>query len=69
MRSKKFDSIIVVVDKLTIEVHFIPFKYTYKTSDIAWSFIKDIFSLHGLLRSIILNRDVKFTLNFWKELL
>ena len=40
------DFIMVVVDKLTKEVHFIPVKSTYKTDDIEKIFMKDIFKLH-----------------------
>ena len=37
------DSIIVVVDKLSKEAHFIPVKTTYKVANIADTFLKQIF--------------------------
>ena len=47
MTWRQHDSIMVVVDKLTKETHFIPVKSTYKTDAIAKIFMKDIFRLHG----------------------
>jgi len=64
----RHDSIMVVVDKLTKSEHFIPVKSTHKIDDIARIFMKEIFRLHGLPNAIILDRDVKFTSNFWKGL-
>ena len=68
MTWRQHDSIMVVVDNLTKEVHFILVKSTHKTDDIAKIFMKDIFKLHGLLKAIVSDRDVKFTSNFWKGL-
>ena len=68
MNWRQHDSIMVVVDKLTKAAHFIPVKSTHKTDDIAKIFMKDIFTLHGLLKAIVSDRDVKLTSNFWKGL-
>ena len=68
MTWRQHDSIMVVVDKLTKVAHFIPVKSTHKTDDIAKIFIKEIFKLHGLLKEIVSDRDVKFSSNFWKGL-
>eukprot|EP00253_Pinus_taeda_P019093 PITA_19093 len=63
-KSKKGnDSIMVVVDKLSKSAHFIPVQSTYRAAQIA-----NIFRLHGLPKTIISDRDVKFTLDFWKTL-
>ena len=61
-----YDSIFVVVDRLTKFAHFIPVKSNYTAVDIAKIFISQIFKLHGMPRSIISDRDVKFTSQFWK---
>ena len=66
MTWRQHDSIMVVVDKLTKEAHFILVKSTHKTDDIAKIFMKEIFKLHGLPKAIVFNRDVEFTSNFWK---
>ena len=48
--------------------HFIPVKSTCKVTDISNIFMKEIFRLHGMPKEIILDRDTKFTSNFWKSL-
>ena len=68
MTWRQHDSIMLVVDKLTKATHFILVKSTHKTDDIAKSFMKEIFKLHGLSKAIVSDRDFKFTSNFWKEL-
>eukprot|EP00253_Pinus_taeda_P010631 PITA_10631 len=62
------DSIFVVVDKLSKAAHFIPVQSTYRAAQIAHIFMQNIFRLHGLLKDIISDRDVKFTSAFWKTL-
>ena len=65
---KQNDSIFIVIDKLSKEAHFIPLKSTYRVVSIVDIFLKEIFRLHGIPKSIILDRDVKFTGNFWRYL-
>jgi hypothetical protein len=66
--TKQHDAIMVVVDKLSKETHFIPIKSTFKAIDVANVFMKEIFRLHGFPKTIISDRDAKFTSNFWKGL-
>jgi hypothetical protein len=66
--SKQHDSIMVVVDKLTKSTHFIPLKTTHRETDVVDIFLKEIACLHGIPKTIVSNRDSKFTLNFWKGL-
>jgi transposase InsO family protein len=65
---KQHDSIMVVVDKLTKVAHFIPLKTTHKAMDVADIFMKEVARLHKIPKTIMSNRDPKFTLNFWKGL-
>ena len=58
------DLIMVVIDKLSKAAHFIPVKTTYKVSNIANIFMKQIFHLHGIPKVIISDRDPKFMANF-----
>jgi len=59
----------VVVEKLTKVVHFIPLKsLTFLASNVAQVFIKDVVRLHGFLKKILSYRDAKFTSNFLKVL-
>jgi len=60
--------VMVVVDKISKETHFIPVNSTYKVVNIVDIFMKEIFRLHGIPKIIISDRDVKFTGNFWKTL-
>ena len=68
MTWRHHDSIMFVVDKLKKVARFILVKSTHKTNDIANIFMKEIFKLHGLLKAIVFDRDVKFTSKFWKRL-
>jgi hypothetical protein len=61
---KQHDEIMVIVDKLRNEAHFIPIKYTYKSIDVSNIFMKEIFILNGFPKTIISDRDAKFTSNF-----
>ena len=58
-----FDSILVVVDRLTKVAHFIPIRSTHTAVDIAQIFIKEIFRLHGMPKVLVSDRDTKFTSN------
>jgi hypothetical protein len=66
--SKQHDSIMVVVEKLTKVAHFIPLKTTHRAADVADIFLKDVACLHGIPKTIVSDRDPKFTSNFWKGL-
>jgi transposase InsO family protein len=58
----------VVVDKLTKDAHFIPLKTTHRVADVADMFLKEVARLHGIPKTIVFDRDPKFTSNFWKGL-
>jgi hypothetical protein len=62
------DLIMVVVENLTKAAHFIPLKTTHKETDVADIFMKEVARLHGIPKTIVSNRDPKFTSNFWKGL-
>ena len=65
--SKQHDSIMVVVEKLTKAAHFIPLKTTHREVDVD-IFLKEVARLHGIPKTIVSDRDPKFTSNFWKGL-
>jgi hypothetical protein len=67
-RGKLHDSIMVVVDKLTKDVHFIPLKTNHKATNVVDIFMKEVARLHEIPKIIVSNRDSKFTSNFWKGL-
>jgi hypothetical protein len=66
--TKLHDLIMVVVNKLTKFAHFIPLKTTHKATDVADIFIMEVARLHKIPKTIMSNRDPKFTSNFWKGL-
>ncbi|XP_070010577.1 uncharacterized protein [Nicotiana sylvestris] len=60
---KKFDSIWVIVDRLTKYAHFIPVCTTYSSEWLAGIFIREIVRLHGVPVSIISDRESYDRLN------
>ena len=58
----------VIVCCLTSQVHLVPIKTTTNTLEFAYDFLKNVVCLHGLPKSIVSDRDSKFTSKFWTEL-
>jgi hypothetical protein len=65
---KQHESIMVVMDKLKKAAHFISLKTTHKVADVANIFMNEVARLHGIPKTIVSDRDPKFTSNFWKGL-
>jgi hypothetical protein len=63
-----YDSIWVIVDRLTKVAHFIPFKTTYSRPQLAELYMPRIVCLHGVPKKIVSNRETQFTLRFWERL-
>jgi hypothetical protein len=53
------DAIWVVVDRLTKSSHFIPMKTKNTAPDLVPLYVKEVVRLHGVPKSIILDRDPK----------
>lgn len=67
-KSGKYDSIFVVIDKLSKYAHFIPLAHPYTALNIAHVYFSNIYKLHGLSKVIISDRDKIFTSALWREL-
>jgi hypothetical protein len=59
-----YDSIWVVVDRLTKVTHFIPVKTTYNSALLAELYMSQIVCLHGVPKKIVSNRGTQFTFYF-----
>ncbi|XP_071939847.1 uncharacterized protein [Coffea arabica] len=67
-RSQGYDTILVVLDRFTKFGHFMMLIHPFTAKNVAQVFLDNIYKLHGLLESIITDRDKVFTSGFWKEL-
>ena len=65
--TKGYDSIWVIVDRLTKSEHFSPVRTTYTAAQYAKIFLDRIVSLHGVPISIVSDRGTQFTLKFWES--
>ena len=63
-----YNAILVVVDRLTKMVHFIPTTKETLVEDLARLFRDNMWKLHGLPKSIILDRGPQFVAGLMKEL-
>ncbi|GKB62128.1 reverse transcriptase domain-containing protein [Tanacetum coccineum] len=63
-----YDSIWVIIDRLTKSAHFLPIKKTDSIEKLAQLYLKEIICKHGVPTSIISDRDSLFTSRFWKSL-
>jgi hypothetical protein len=66
--SKGYDSIWVIVDRLTKTAHFLPVKVKYPVVTYAELYIARILSLHGVPKTIVLDRGTQLVSMFWEEL-
>jgi hypothetical protein len=63
-----YDSIWVVVHRLTKAAHFIPVKTTYNSVVLAKLYMSRILCLHGNPKKIVSDRGTQFTSHFWQQL-
>jgi hypothetical protein len=66
--SKTFDSVFVVVDRLTKMAHFMPCNKTIIGEETARLFMDNIYKYHGLPDEIISDRGSQFISKFWQSL-
>jgi hypothetical protein len=63
-----YDSIWLVVDRLTKAAHFIPVKTTYNSEVLAGLYMSRIVCLHDVTKKIVSDRVTQFTSHFWQQL-
>jgi hypothetical protein len=66
--AKGFDSIWVIIDRLTKIAHFLPVKTKYPMVTYAELYIARILSLHGVPETIVSDRGPQFVSKFWEKL-
>ncbi|GJZ87291.1 putative reverse transcriptase domain-containing protein [Tanacetum coccineum] len=65
--SQGFDTIWVIVDRLTKSAHFLPIRENDPLDKLARLYLNRIVARHGIPASIISDRDGRFTSNFWRS--
>ena len=64
----QFDSVWVIVDRFTKSAHFLPVRTNFSIDQYAELYVREIVRLHGVPKSIVSDRDPKFTSRFWESL-
>lgn len=67
-RFQGVDTVLVVVDRLSKDAHFIGIKHPYKAHSVAQTFIKEVVRHHGIPATIVSDRDRVLLSVFWREL-
>nr|GEV26741.1 putative reverse transcriptase domain, ribonuclease H-like domain, aspartic peptidase domain protein [Tanacetum cinerariifolium] len=65
--SSSYDTIWVIVDRLTKSAYFLPMKEANLMDRLTILYLKEVVSRHGVPDSIIFDRDGKFTSHFWQS--
>ncbi|GJU13471.1 putative reverse transcriptase domain-containing protein [Tanacetum coccineum] len=66
--SSGYDSIWVIVDRLTKSAHFVPMKKTNGMEKLTQLYLKEVVCRHGVPLSIISDHDCRFAYGFWRSL-
>nr|GEY68967.1 putative reverse transcriptase domain-containing protein [Tanacetum cinerariifolium] len=63
-----YDSIWVIVDRLSKSAHFLPVKTIDSMEKLTQLYLKEVVCRHGVPISIISDKDSKFTSRFWRSI-
>ncbi|GJW59883.1 reverse transcriptase domain-containing protein [Tanacetum coccineum] len=66
--SQGYDTIWVIVDRLTKSAIFVPMRETDPMKKLARMYLKEVVMRHGIPISIICDRNPRFASNFWRSL-
>ena len=64
---QRHDAVWVIVDQLTKSAHFLAVRMTFSLERFCRLYIREIVRLLGVPVSIVLDRDPRFTMHFWKS--
>ena len=64
---QRHDTVWVIVYRLTKSAHFLAVRMTFALERFCRLYIREIVRLHGVLVSIVSDRDPKFMVHFWKS--
>ena len=65
--SRENNAVWVIVDRLTKSAHFLTVRMNFTLKEFCRLHIWEIIRLHGVLASIVLDRDPRFTAHFLKS--
>ena len=63
------DTVWMIVDRLTKSTHFLAVRMTFTLEEFCQLYIREIVRLHGVLVSIVSDKDPRFMEHFWKSFL
>ncbi|GJT13821.1 reverse transcriptase domain-containing protein [Tanacetum coccineum] len=66
--SQGYDTIWVIVDRLTKSAIFVPMRETDPMEKLARMYLKEVVTRHGIPFIIICDHDPRFASNFWRSL-
>ncbi|GJT65745.1 putative reverse transcriptase domain-containing protein [Tanacetum coccineum] len=66
--SQGYDTIWVIIDRLTKSAIFVPMRETDPMEKLARMYLKEVVRRHGIPVSIIFDRDSRFASHFWRSL-
>ena len=64
---RRHDVVWVIVDRLTKSAHFLTVRMTFTLEEFYRLYIREIVRLHGVLVSIVSDKDPRFKAHFWKS--
>jgi hypothetical protein len=68
LTTRKFDSIWVIMDRLSKSTHFIPVHSNYNVQKYAGIYIAHMLHMHRVSKAIITDRGSQFVAHFWEQL-
>ena len=64
---RRHDAVWVIMDRLTKSAHFLAMRITFTLEEFCQLYIREIFLLHRVSVSIVLDRDPGLTTHIWKS--